>query len=208
MWTKAIERDLRALALKPLDVVDAACEDAMQLASGERAVERATRDARALAWAFAECARGCVTSDAFGKRAAGIRIRRRQGGDADEAVRGGGDAGRARRGDATSDGDEQKRRVRWVGVAIRCERRESSVAGRERGEVFVETGIGARRRRRDEEDDARGDGLSNAQGAEGRVRERAGGIEGGARRSIGALRSTSENVKSAPHGARRCVDYM
>ena len=35
VWTKAIERDLRALAaLKPLDVVDAACEDAMAAGVG------------------------------------------------------------------------------------------------------------------------------------------------------------------------------
>lgn len=126
VWTKAIERDMRALAARSLDVVDAACEDAMALASGERAVERAASDARALAWAFAECARGCVTSDAFGKRMRGFgfddakaeTLTRRY---AEEALRG-------ERGAATRRGTATNRSDAYDGLEWRLDANVSSRA--------------------------------------------------------------------------------
>ena len=86
VWTDALERDLVALARCDAASVARACACASRaLVEGARALDalargedadgdgkvvdaRVIRGARALAWTFAECARGCVSGRAFGER--------------------------------------------------------------------------------------------------------------------------------------------
>ena len=86
VWTDALERDLVALArCDATSVARAASCVSRALVEGARALDalargedadgdgkvvdaRVIRGARALAWTFAECARGCVSGRAFGER--------------------------------------------------------------------------------------------------------------------------------------------
>tara|TARA_B100000683_G_scaffold115373_2_gene113379 strand:+ start:11405 stop:12097 length:693 start_codon:yes stop_codon:yes gene_type:complete len=86
VWTDALERDLVALArCDATSVARAASCASRTLVEGARALDalargedadgdgkvvdaRVIRGARALAWTFAECARGCVSGRAFGER--------------------------------------------------------------------------------------------------------------------------------------------
>ena len=83
------------------------------------------------------------------------------------------------------------------------------VSGGGGGEVFVEirTSRTRRRARGNEDDDARGDGLSDAQGDVARGGNRARGVHGGARGPFGQVRATTKGVSERAGRARARFDH-